>query len=106
MVSNNYTIDFTSSTGGLDSIKLGQSITYTAISLNNGVSYADTGTWLLTEDDGITPCSKASIVSFTGTTCVVKCNNVSGNVGSYIKLKYTNSQTNDTVRLLIKSVFG
>jgi len=105
VVANNYTIDFSSNTGYIDYIKLGQSITYTVDAKVNGVSYPDTVVFSLTDDTGLASTDKASITAFTGTTCTVKCNNVSGNIGQYVRLYAVGSDKTDYVRLLIKSLF-
>jgi len=104
-VSNNYNIVFSSSTNNLTDMKINQQTTFSAIFTNNGTSYVDSGTWSVVADDGISSTSLASIVSQTGTQIVVKCANVSVNIGQYFKIKCVGTNSTVFIRLQVKSIF-
>lgn len=102
---NNYTIEMSSSNNILDYMIIGQTLVFTAKNLLNGLPVVDTGAWNILADDGISSTNLASVVSYTGTDISVRCENNSVNIGSYFKIKYTNSNTNITLRILVKGIY-
>lgn len=105
IVSNNYTLEFNSSIGNLSTLKLNQSSTYTVTALNNGVSYADTFTFNVTDDTGLSPSNVVSIVSQTSNSIVLKANNISTNVNQYFRLYAVGTNKTDYIRIQIKGLF-
>lgn len=71
---DNYTVTIT----GDDFTRTGQAKTYTAQVSNNGLTTSNTITWVLSNQDGSTPCSYASISEVTGNSCKVTGGNSSG----------------------------
>lgn len=106
-VADNYTVDIVSSNGIIDGIKLGQSLTYTSTSKNNGSPYAIVGTWSVWKDDGITPINSAiiSVLSNVGNVLSIKCTSSSANVGTYFKVKYEDANASEIIRIRINSIF-
>lgn len=104
---NNYTIDISSSNNNTDSIKLGQTLTYTSVSLNNGEEYPTAGTWELFEDDGVTPLSTdiISVISSTNNTIAIKCTSNFDYVDTVFKLRYTDVNTSNELDITIESLF-
>lgn len=104
---NNYTIDISSSNNNTDSIKLGQTLTYTSVSLNNGEEYPTAGTWELFEDDGVTPLSTdiISVISSTNNTIAIKCTSNFDYVDTAFKLRYTDANTSNELDITIESLF-
>jgi len=103
---DNYTIDITSSNGITDIIRLNQTLSYTAISLINGVEYINVGTWELLQDDGITPLPSTvvSVLETVGNVIKVKASKDYSLVNTYFKIKYTDSNHSEMLRIKIKSI--
>lgn len=104
-VVNNYSVEFTSTNNKIDSIRIGETTTYTSIPKNNGVTIVDTGTWTITDDTGLVPSTKCTIVSQTGNSVVVKAVNSTANAGSYVRVYFNGTLTSGYIRLQIKSIF-
>lgn len=107
VIADNYTVDIYSSNGIADYIRVGQALEYTALSLNNGEEYVNIGSFLLLEDDGITPLTSniVTIVSTVDNTITLKASSDGSYVGSYFRLKYVDSNAENELRIQMKSVF-
>lgn len=107
VVADNYTVEISSSNGVTDAIRVGEQLSFEAVSYNNGIEYVNIGAWSVLADDGVTLLS-SSIISVTSTVdniITLKCSSDFANIGTYFKLKYVDSNAEETLRILIKSVF-
>lgn len=104
---DNYTVDISSSNGVLDYIKLSQSLTYTANSLNNGQSYTISGDWYLLESDGVTPLSSSiiSIVSEVDNVIKIKATSNDDYEDYEFKLKYADANAEKVLDITITGLF-
>lgn len=104
---DNYAVDINSSNGVTDFIKIGQTLVYAANSLLNGEEYTNIGSWSILESDGITPLDSniISILSTVDNVITIKASSDSSYVGTVFKLKYIDSNAENTLDITMKSIF-
>lgn len=86
-------------------IKIGETKTTNVTFTNNSTPITDTPTWTIMQTDGITPSTKATIVSSTNSSVVIKAVNDTANINSQFRIYCNGTNITKYITVTIKSLF-